>query len=993
MRRAAFASAWLALALALPAPRVVAQSRPLRRWDVAEGLVHSRVTAIREDRRGFLWVGTWDGLARFDGAAFASYGPADGLAVPIVNAIAEDARGDPWIATQGGGVARFLDDPAEAAALAARGRLARASDCFVTIRPEATRAGGVVDAIAFDREGRLWCGGEAGLHVARDPRADEPVFERVLAPSSPPESDGWRAAARAGEDPWFARGDTLLALEDGSPRAFEPPAPMRGRRVRALAPVDGARVRVAFDDAVWELEREGATWTRLVGPLGAARVRAVAVGDDGTTWVATSEGLLALRGARLERIGVEDGLADRDLTSLACDRAGDLWIGTWSAGLQALAARGVASWTACEGEPLRNVMRLVEDGEGRIVASTDRAGLLEIEGGRARWIARSRAEPFLDVHARLLRDRAGTWWVGTSAGLWRFDEPRLALEHGRRLGVADGAPEAAVFGALREDREGRIWFGSFDGDLWACEPRSTKFERVALGELGFAPPRVVRDDGAGSLWIAPFVGVLRRRDGRIEPLEGCEGLPDPQSRDLELDAEGALWVATRLRGVARTDEPSAARPRFRRWTSADGLPSDAVWSLACDARGRAWAATARGLARIDPALGVDRTLGVADGLAGPQANHVLIARDGSLWAATSGGISRVEAGEPGRTRIAVGARLARVAVAGVELALPRLGARRFDAGVLAAEDASLRVELLAPAGARAHEVSFQHRLGADGAWSEPRAERVLRWDRLASGAGTLAVRAVARDGTPLGGAAELAFVVPRPWWRRPGSAALVVAVLAAAAWLAHRARVRRLEALERVRREIAADLHDDLGAGLAQIAVLSEVARREAPAAARARLGEVAVLARSLRESMGDLVWAIDPREDRLEGLVRRLRQVAHDLFEAQGREVEFRCDLAAGGDRALAPDVRRHLHLFAKEALANAARHARAGRVVVEVSDGPGGLRLAVEDDGAGFDPAAVARGRGLDGLERRARTIGGALAIDSVAGRGTRVELVVPP
>jgi signal transduction histidine kinase len=233
--------------------------------------------------------------------------------------------------------------------------------------------------------------------------------------------------------------------------------------------------------------------------------------------------------------------------------------------------------------------------------------------------------------------------------------------------------------------------------------------------------------------------------------------------------------------------------------------------------------------------------------------------------------------------------------------------------------------------------------------------------------------------------------------REPSASGVAVLLLAAvslavAVLLLHRLRVRQVIALERIRRQIAIDLHDEVGSGLVQIAIRSEVARRDAPPDMAEVLAESAAQARALRDTMADIVWAIDPRRDRLVDLVQRMRSTAHALA-SDGTEVAFDAPAAAAVENiGLDPDARRQIYLVFKEALANVQRHAQARRVDVCVGASAGELRLEIHDDGRGFDPAIPSEGTGLKSLHERAARAGGHVIVSATPGRGTSVCLVVP-
>ena len=254
--------------------------------------------------------------------------------------------------------------------------------------------------------------------------------------------------------------------------------------------------------------------------------------------------------------------------------------------------------------------------------------------------------------------------------------------------------------------------------------------------------------------------------------------------------------------------------------------------------------------------------------------------------------------------------------------------------------------------------------GADRDWSTPAESRAVNYANLGPGRYVFRVRAVPPEGAALEDEATVRFRILPPLWRRAWFLIAVALTGIASVFGLYELRLRRLLAMDRIRRQIATDLHDDMGSGLAQIAVLSEVSKRHASGDDLARLAEVASLARGLRDAMSDIVWSVDPRKDRLSDLVRRLHQVAHNLFESQGVAVAFDAPPHDALERIeLPPDRRRQLFLAAKETLTNVARHAGASHVNLVLTLTGSRLTLTVSDDGRGFDPRAATEGRGTSG------------------------------
>ena len=204
----------------------------------------------------------------------------------------------------------------------------------------------------------------------------------------------------------------------------------------------------------------------------------------------------------------------------------------------------------------------------------------------------------------------------------------------------------------------------------------------------------------------------------------------------------------------------------------------------------------------------------------------------------------------------------------------------------------------------------------------------------------------------------------------------------------------QLVAIERVRTRIATDLHDDIGASLSQIAILSELARGEADTRPETAdtLGRIAATSRELVESMGDIVWSINPARDRVGDLLQRMRRFASDTFT--GRNIDFGFQASeVGRELALAADLRREVLLIFKESVNNIVRHARCRRAEIDVRIEGEALVVSVADDGQGLptrgDPLD---GHGLPSMRERAARLGGSLVIDSSPGRGTTLVLRVP-
>jgi signal transduction histidine kinase len=278
-------------------------------------------------------------------------------------------------------------------------------------------------------------------------------------------------------------------------------------------------------------------------------------------------------------------------------------------------------------------------------------------------------------------------------------------------------------------------------------------------------------------------------------------------------------------------------------------------------------------------------------------------------------------------------------------------------------------------------------IGTNKDWSEPAANLQVNYPVLPPGRLRFEVRAINAEGQLSANTATLDLDVAAPLWQRGWFLLLLALTVAAAATMAYRYRVDQLLAIERLRTRIATDLHDDIGASLSQIAILSEVARRET---GRGSLDVISTIARETVEQMSDIVWAVNPRHDRFDSLLHRMRRFAGDTLGGAGIELQFESGkLPAALTTRI--EARRPLYLVFKEAVNNAARHSGASQVVVHIELVRGVLRMTIADNGCGFDPNAPHQGEGIASIGRRIRDLGGTVEWEA-NGDGTRLVITLP-
>ena len=1016
---AVVASQWLLAALLLPARPVQAQQIPAQHYNIEDGLAHSIVGAIYQDRKGYIWLGTADGLSRFDGYRFTNYGTNDGLDSPIITSITEDRQGRLWVGTNGGGVARLIDDPREASQPEVRSPQRKK---FVSYRVGETPESNSVTGLLFDDSGALWCTSDE-IYRAVDDQKDHLRFEVAIT-----HKGGWstfRAFSDSRGRLWFGLSRELIEVTQGRVMRYGPAdgLPMErtlsragqvfNEQIRCIAEDHTGRLLVAnlrelFEFIAPEASVEGrGRWKKL--PLSLSRnqdIHSLVFDSQGRLWIGTSKGLLWLTENQQTNYTTAQGIGSGIIFALLEDRQGNVWVGTRGDGVFKSPGDFIVSYSEADGLPGRSISFIVEDDEGHIYAGTNHGEFAEIVARKVVSVSGSHTILSNRVCQWIMRDKRGDYWIRADDGLYRFPGPALQFHTGRKITEADGAPALHKrFGlGLYEDPLGKIWCGAFaDRALFVLDPNliaRSAFKRIPLDASVGVPPEKNLDvlhcsigDRSGELWFAWQADLGRYKDSKVTLLEATEGLPETTARALFIDSRGWLWIGLSSGGLSMTTDPRAERPKFVNYSTRNGLANNAVWILAEDDFGRIYASTGKGLDRIDPSTGQIRHFTAADGLAGSTSNCVKDRR-GNIWVGSTTGLSRLNPIAERAAGPTPQACFARVQVAGEDIPLPERGATRIPEFSLSASQNNLFIEYIAVSMNAGEGLKYQHFLeGADRDWGPPGDQRSVNYARLAPGRYRLLVRAVNAEGQFNDNPSIMEFHILPPIWQRWWFIALVAAALASGAFALYRSRVRRIVAVEGIRRQVATDLHDDVGSGLAQIAILSEVAKRDSSPAATSLLNEVADLARSMRDSMSDIVWAVDPRKDRLADLVQRMRQASYNLLEADGVRVDFHAPQETEIERiGLTPNRKRHLLLIFKETVTNIARHAQANNVRVEIGVRASELSLAIRDDGCGFEPETEHDGHGLNSLIQRADELNARLEIESAPGHGTSVKVRLP-
>lgn len=984
-----------------------------RAWQREQGLPQNSVHALAQTSDGYLWAGTDDGVTRFDGVRFVPFGLREGLRNGRVRVLCAATNGALWIGTAGGGLTRLKD-----------GRFTAW-----------TRSDGLpsdsITALAEDAESRVWVGTETGLVLCRDGKLEQVSrareFANKLITALYRDRSGmmWVGATGAG----------IFQYVDGRfVRLVDPATEPLARDLHCVLEDRAGRLWLGVGDD-FVLCRDGTQWRRYRIPRRLARpyVSALAEQPDGTVWAGSvTEGLFEFREGKLSVANASSGLSDNFVECLLVDREGNLWAGT-GAGLNRIRRKNLAVFAQSEGLGYGAVYGLAEVAPGVIWAAKPGDGLYRWDGksfNRALEPELSRRYSQLNA---LLAASDGSCWVGGSFGVLHFRKP--AAE--RPQPEPPALPGLDVL-ALAQDSAGTLWAGTRAGQVWRLsDGRWSAQERCAQPQAILA---IIAEPDA-SVWLGTDGGGLLHFQGSslLMRLDKRNGLLSDSIRSLHRDTQGTLWIGTAGGGLSCWREGRLAGT----FTTHENLPDDIISQILEDDSGRLWLGSDRGLACVAKrdllALGqgapgslYPQLYGRAEGMISEECTGGfwpagLKARSGQLWFPTSKGIVVIQP----RPRTALAnpppVMLEEVLVDGVPslnvsgtssdlaqrsgpqaTAGPALPPTTPSAGVtVAAGKHRLEFRYTGLSFSAPERVHFRYRMEKlDPEWVEAGTRRAAYYGYVPPGHYRFRVTACGGDGVwnEVGTSVEL--TVLRRFWQTWWFLGLVtLGVLGSVGGAAHIAekrklhrRLERLEeerTLERERARIAQDLHDELGASLTRISLLSDLVKadKETPAQVETHANKISQSALQTVRALEEIVWALRPGSDSLQSLVEYIAHFSMELFD--GDRAHCRLDLPHDlPARSLPPDMRHNIFLVVKEALTNALKHARANEVRVQAKAAPDSLEIVIQDDGQGFappGPSRQAKRHGLGNMRQRAEAMGGSLDVKSTPGAGTTVRLVV--
>lgn len=971
----------------------------IQSWTMKDGLPSHRIHAIIQSPDGYIWLGTDTGIARFDGRSFVSFKRADRecLGSNEIRQLGWSSDSDSLVVLSGDDHLSFpllSSDPNKAA----------------WIHPHSVlRMEQSLDKELFflDEEG-------FGYMSLFESSKYEPFTHAKMVRVS---MDSWTDLAMDSSGRcWLTDGHQLF-LSDGASvekisiehlwKSDDP-----SHFIFHLYPSLNDGVWVVTDEHIIRVNAAGETTELEISKLWLAKppISSVLEGKEGVTWVASREqGLYGFEADGDVSLFTEQyGMLSNQILCMYLDREGLLWVGTEDAGLIQIRRRFIRPFHMELPEETAALKGIAEDWSNDVYFAFDDGGILRFEGEQTEAVEVPEAS-----WSTMYLDQNRWLWGGTTHG--KLHLIRAHPNEGQRIFPQRLNP--ILEGEIRivmEDDHDRLWIGTQGGLYGFTMP---EHHHISLPPLfsNLAVTSLECSD-EGTLWVGTEEqGVFEYKNQTVTQYERKNGLSENHVHALKWDSRGGLWIGTQGGGLALLWDGILSSVR-----NMHGLPGDTILWIKEELGKNLWIGLPQGVAKanLESLYSLDsrevnrfapwRLFSQAEGMEGfTLLKPVLYSGLDQCWISTSDGVRLFDPGQTTMTTTHPLLQFQTGLLDGEEVWNNLFQEKALLSGAHGLEweiaPGVRRVQVtFATLGMRTpHSFSYVYRMdSSSGAWESLGRDEQIDFRNLAVGHHRLEIRSINPDGLSPAEPMVLNLYLKPHFWQRTwvkwsGFGLLLMSAIGWVRWRMQR-KVEHLETrfnIVKERERIANDMHDDLGARLTQISLLSELAKRETEdkGVLPEQLDQLANKARTALASLDEIVWAVNPKHDDWQSFVDYLQDASREACRLAGIELKWKIT-SSPQEPAMSGVMRHQLFLIVREALTNVVKHANATTVWLELdsSSKHDSMSLVIRDDGKGFDvEAAKDSGNGLTTLCTRAADLGADIEIQSTSRAGTTIRV----
>ncbi len=959
-------------------------------WRASTGLRASVINAILQTPDGYLWLGTDNGLYRFDGLQFKAFTKENtpGLTDNDISSLAADTKGNLWIGLSNSGICKLS-----------------AKSNFASFSHYSKRDGlpsNSIRNLLCDTKGNLWIGTDSGLCKLTNTHYFTPNNIIVMN-----ETHGLTTAlvqsmcADSFGNIWIVQ--DAIKRKQSKENIFHTVAENGedGLKVFSIFVDRRGTLWCGKDNGLYFLHLNKIIPHTISSEQITSRPNIICDDSDNNLWVGTdAEGVFRITEKNVSGFSSQDGLSGYRIFSLLEDREKNIWIGTRGGGLNRFRDVSVVTISKEDGLTDNHIWSVSEDSKHTLWIGTRIGGVNKFQqsisdkentnGNNFSISAITKQNGLTSNSVRVtMEDKEGNIWLGTRNGINKLRNGIISTYY--------LPTDSSTIRVIFQDSKGTIYIGTSGDGIWVFE--NGNFVRKFM-RIGISAVKGIREDKSGALWFATRNGIFRMIGTALRSFTEKDGVAGTDINVLYIDSADVLWASVNGKGLSFYDKRKST-DHFFSVTTKEGLIDDVINSIIEDDSGNLWMGSTKGIFRVtkqdirnvtDGKQQIFSTtiFGSDDGMKNIECNGgsqpaACKRSDGTLWFPTVNGIAIIDPHKLHFNSIPPPIIIDEIYADGeifeitnvMEFASPK---RKLEFHFSA-------LSFIAP-----ENTQFKFLLeGFDEHWVSAGTRRIAYYTAIPSGEYIFRVQACNNHGVWNETGTSVAIYIAPYFWQRWWFITLVLLTLAIAVVLImHQFRIAKNLEIERLRLRIANDFHDEVGSNLGAISLLSDILQHkpEVDKSLLPQLAEINKTARHTSEAMREIVWFIKPEHDTLTDIINKVKDFTNTLlvgiehsFHIHGIKKHTSLDVA----------MRRNIFLIYKELLHNIIKHSKASQVTIRIEQKHNNLLLTVQDNGIGFETNRVTDGNGLKSIHYRVSQIEGKFHISSTATKGTIASLQV--
>lgn len=952
-------------------------------FDLESGLFDNKVHRTFQDSKGNIWLGSFGGLTKYNGKTNEIYTPEQGFKDPYIIDIEEDNNGTLWVASDK--VLEIFDGE------------------YISELTDANEKlfDGITDVL-LDKNGTAWIttlgNGLINVDFAKK------RFTKYGSKQGLSDSINCIAVDKLGNKWLGTHHDGLIKWNGEKSNHYTTSNGLAGNNISAITAASSGRIWLGGNGSISEFTENDVT---IFSKINRASVSNITEDKSGIIWFTMlSGGVFRIKDNIMANIGVKDGLPSNEAYHVMEDNLGNVWISTYNGAVKY--NKMFQTLTKKDGLASSVVRCMSQDKKQNLWLGSELGGASYVDFEN-QTISNYFADDGLiseNIVSVLVDSQESIWFGNFEGQLSKLDKERKTFTH-----FLDSGDYIVN---IYEDDQGDIWYSPRRKGGVVQIKKSTNVAIHYSTAQGLTDDEVIqiKQDKAGNYIFSTFAGVsVLSKDKKL-----LTNYPQTPTQNLQIvescteDQTGALWFSTLTGGgLYRLDRKTQT---IRKFTMDDGLPSNTLFGSIIDKKGNIWLNARTGLVKIDakntnnfdklieqPNPILFKNFTKEDGYFGhgDGRSYITLDKYNRLWNPMAKNLRIVDLNEEQTPQSGVNAELTAVGLFNEKFNWKRDSAYVLSNGIrvnsvdfdslsawnqipqglkLPYNNNHLNFSFVAVNSASATPVQYEYQLaGFDPDWNKTISPEAV-YTNLSAGQYVFKIRAM----DALGGWSETLaypFSILPPWWLTWWAKTLYVIIATAGIYLFTKFRLnqqlKKVKELEAIRTKISADLHDDVGSILSGLSMQSQMIALTASTDLKKSLLELSDMSHDAMDSMRDTVWAIDPRKDKVENLIDRMRSFAEKNLSLKNIKHQF--DIDFDNPKAfINPEKRQNCYLIFKEAITNICKHSNAKFVKITFRKVKDEIRLIIHDDGSEKE-SYVSDGSGMNNMKMRATKINGSL------------------